>query len=299
VRTFGWKRRERDEPAEPVRDLDFPAAFAREFPELFPPAWRAVESALAAVAHSDLSTLARHSPALAGYDWSAYLRCSVVRMIRAAAALRRRGVASGRLLDYGSYFGNFALMCRALGFDVVAADAYRAYGSAFDGIRRLLDEAGVQIVDFADERNDSTDPASFDAVVALGVIEHVPHTPKPVLEFLHRVLKPGGVLILDTPNLGYLYTRERLARGESIFPAIQQQFYTELPFEGHHREYVPDEVRWMLGAIGQRDIEIETFNYSIYALGEIRGADVDRLAAIDASPDLREIILSSSTKAPS
>ncbi|HKB13464.1 MAG TPA: class I SAM-dependent methyltransferase [Vicinamibacterales bacterium] len=292
MRAFGWGRRDSEDP-EPVRDLDFPAAIAREFPALFPAAWRAVEQTLAAVNGADLSPLARRSPALEGYDWTAYLRCSVVRMVRALAALHRAGALGGRLLDYGSYFGNFALACRTLGYEVVAADAYREYGTAFDRVRDLLRDAGVQIDDFADA---GPSGARFDAIVALGVLEHVPHTPRPLLEALDRRLEAGGVLVLDTPNLGYLYTREKLARGESIFPPIERQFYTELPFEGHHREYLPREVKWMLEAIGHTGVEIETFNYSVYALGAVRGADVARLAEMDASPELREIILSCSRR---
>src|SRR5213083_1809737 len=81
---------------------------------------------LTAIAGSDFTSLARRSPALAGFDWLGYLRCSLARMVHAAAALRRRGVVSGRLLDYGSYFGNFALMFARSGFSVDAVDSYRA-----------------------------------------------------------------------------------------------------------------------------------------------------------------------------
>jgi 2-polyprenyl-3-methyl-5-hydroxy-6-metoxy-1,4-benzoquinol methylase len=295
-RTFGWKRRDHAGTAPVARDLDFPAVMAREFPDLFPAAWTAVQQTLAAASSADLGLLAKRSPALAGYDWSAYLRCSVVRMVRALAALRRKGVTHGRLLDYGSYFGNFALACRAFGYDVVAADGYVEYGAAFDGVRRALEDAGIQIADFSRDGHELRGHDHFDAVVALGVIEHVPHTPRPLLESLDRLLTPGGALVLDTPNLGYLYTREKLARGDSIFTPIEQQFYTEVPFEGHHREYLPREVHWMLEAIHHREIEIETFNYSVYALGTVQGADVERLVAMEAAADLREIILSCSLK---
>src|SRR5262245_45817318 len=109
------RRRAADRQAEalPSLALDFPGSIARQFPGTFDLAWRASEQVLDATRGRDYTTLERHSPALAGYDWTAYLRCSVVRMLHAVDALRSAGMASGRVLDYGSYFGNMALFCHA------------------------------------------------------------------------------------------------------------------------------------------------------------------------------------------
>src|SRR5438874_13033 len=40
--------------------------------------------------------------------------------------------------------------------------------------------------------------ASFDAVFAFNLIEHLPH-PKEFFAEAHRVLRPGGALVLETP----------------------------------------------------------------------------------------------------
>jgi 2-polyprenyl-3-methyl-5-hydroxy-6-metoxy-1,4-benzoquinol methylase len=294
------KRRAADFVVEPMPSLalDFPASIARQFPSTFDLAWRASEQAIEATRGRNFTTLERHSPALAGYDWAVYLRCSVVRMLNALDALANAGVTSGRVLDYGSYFGNMALCCRAAGYDVSAIDAYGAYGDVFADCRRLMRDAGVTVLDFADVGFDLSGlPAgSVDAVLALGVIEHVPHTPRLVLESLERVIAPRGVLVLDTPNLAYLYTRERLARGETIFAPIDKQYDTAVPFEGHHREYTHAEVRWLVERLGHELVEMRAFNYSLYGAGTLHGADVDRFRRMEQDPELREIILSVSRK---
>jgi hypothetical protein len=130
----------------------------------------------------------------------------------------------------------------------------------------------------------------------MGVIEHIPHTPRFFLEAMNRILRRGGLLIMDTPNLGYLYTREKLSRGESIFCPLEFQYDTALPFEGHHREYTQQELRWMLGRIDHEMLDLQMFNYSMYGLSEMRGKDAKNFRAMEADENLRELILTVSRK---
>jgi SAM-dependent methyltransferase len=50
---------------------------------------------------------------------------------------------------------------------------------------------------------------SFDAALLIGVLDHL-LAPRPVAAELHRVLRPGGVLLATAPNLSYW--RRRLGR---------------------------------------------------------------------------------------
>ena len=188
-------------------NLDFPRCLEADFPDDLPGALSAFESIADAIVGADFAPLARHSPALSGFDWRGYLRCSIARMVHAGAALRRRGVVAGRMLDYGSYFGNFALMFARAGFSVDAVDSYRAYEHAFDGPRRVLAASGVQLLDFGDVGYDLGEfGPRYDVVLCMGVIEHMPSSPRPLLATLNRVLVAGGLLVIDTPNLVHLYT---------------------------------------------------------------------------------------------
>src|SRR4029077_6231901 len=101
-----------------------------------------------------------------------------------------------RLLDYGSSCGNFSLMFARAGFAVDAVDSYRAYENAFDGPRRVLAESGVQLLDFSDLGYDLAElGARYDVVLCMGVIEHMPSSPRPLLDTLNRVLVAGGLLV--------------------------------------------------------------------------------------------------------
>src|SRR3982751_5825156 len=99
--------------------LDFPRCLEADFPEELPVAARAVDRVLEAISGSaSFAPLEDRSPGLRGNDWTNYLRCSEARMVHAMRLLHKNGIRSGRALDYGSYFGNFALMMRARGFEV-------------------------------------------------------------------------------------------------------------------------------------------------------------------------------------
>ncbi len=277
--------------------VDMAQTLSAEFPGEFPIAMRAVERVLDAVKGVDLAPLARRSPSLLGYDWSGYLRCSVARVVRVQRALAQHGTLGGTVLDFGSYFGNFALAIAASGYRVSGLDAYRDYGAAFDPCVSLMRDEGIAVRD-SDDAASGDGAGSFDAVVCAGVIEHVPHTPRLLLERLSSFLRPGGVLIIDTPNLAYLYHRLALMDGRSIFAPIERQFYTELPFEGHHREYTVAEIEWMLRASGHDVLATETFNYSYFSQTTLSGDDLEYFRAMAADPSLREIILAVSRLRP-
>jgi SAM-dependent methyltransferase len=98
--------------------------------------------------------------------------------------LRRFGGVGldGRLLDTGGARGEFAEVCRESGLDATSV-----------GI-----ESGV---DFERDRMPFDDGA-FDVVTSVSVIEHL-RDPSLYLDEVHRVLRPGGHVILVTPHWPY------------------------------------------------------------------------------------------------
>ena len=287
--------RSRKTLVHPNLQIDFPAAVRAAFPAEFDVAWRAVQTVTEGLERRDLSPLARHSPGLAGFNWSAYLTCSVARMTRALRAVRSRVPPPARILDCGAYFGNFSVMLADAGYRVDAADTYARYAPVFDSSIHAMQDRGIAVLEL-DDAMSTLVAGTYDAVLAMGVIEHIPHTPRPFLVALNEKLKRGGWLVLDTPNLAYLYNRLRLERGESVFCPLPAQWSTALPFEGHHREYTVAEVQWMLAQLRHDAVEIETFNYSYLALSVLQGADLEHHLRMEADPTMRELILSVSRR---
>jgi SAM-dependent methyltransferase len=102
---------------------------------------------------------------------------------------RRWGEPGSRVLDVGCGIGTSTRLLRQAGFDAVGTDTSAHF---------LPDEPGFFAADFA--RRTDLDDGAFAAAGALNVIEHVPD-PRAFLDELVRVVRPGGLVVICSPNL--------------------------------------------------------------------------------------------------
>jgi 2-polyprenyl-3-methyl-5-hydroxy-6-metoxy-1,4-benzoquinol methylase len=106
-----------------------------------------------------------------------------------------RTAKHGRLLDIGFGSGAFLDAARAIGWEVTGIDTDSKVVS--NALKRGLNVYQGDLEVLAGESN------AFDVITLSHVIEHV-HKPIPVLEACYRLLKPGGKLWLETPNINSL-----------------------------------------------------------------------------------------------
>jgi len=102
-------------------------------------------------------------------------------------------VAGGRVLDVGCGNGNHLYSLRELGWQVVGVEPdaeaarYARMELGLDVRPTTLEEAGLAT-------------ESVDVALMLHVLEHVPD-PLRTLHEVHRILKPGGYLMVETPDV--------------------------------------------------------------------------------------------------
>ena len=101
----------------------------------------------------------------------------------------------GTLLEVGSAKGYMLGLLAGLGWRVTGIEIAEA---AADFSRRAF---GVEVCTGTLEEFRRTDIRAFDVVLAQDVLEHVPE-PGAFLQALHQSLRPGGWLLVDTPNVG-------------------------------------------------------------------------------------------------
>ena len=142
----------------------------------------------------------------------AYLEASAVRYRHAFELVQRHAPGARTFLDAGAWMGAFPLALARLGYEAVAVDTYAYAGDALDGVRALLEENGVKVIDL-DLTREEHDLGRFDVVTNMAMIEHLPDSPRPLLANLHRAC--AQLLILETPNIAYGYRRWDLLMGRS------------------------------------------------------------------------------------
>lgn len=87
----------------------------------------------------------------------------------------------------------------------------------------------------------------FDVVLFCEILEHLFMDPIAVLKEIKRVLKPGGVLILTTPNATRLENVAKMMAGVNIFDAYSGYYGS---YGRHNREYNMAEIQQMLDYCG-------------------------------------------------
>src|SRR5205807_9042849 len=105
----------------------------------------------------------------------------------------RRLSESPRLLDVGCGNGGFGAQMRAFGWRGLGVDID---SKALERARA----AGVPVRQTTIEQLDPTEVGEFDAVTFDHVIEHIPE-PVSLLRHAFRLLRPGGLVWIGTPNL--------------------------------------------------------------------------------------------------
>ncbi len=164
-----------------------------------------------------------------------------------------------RVLEIGCNPGQFTALLvqagyRVFGLDLRPEDRLELWSRLGVEVRRAnLEEEPLPFAD-----------GSFEAAVFSEVLEHLARSPLPALEEIRRVLVPGGLLVLSTPNACSL--RERLLFGlrlllwRSLEPPEEFRRRIELRDEArytvHQRLYTAGEVRWLLQRAGLGQVAV-------------------------------------------
>lgn len=97
----------------------------------------------------------------------------------------------------------------------------------------------------------------FDLVVFAEVIEHIHTAPEIVMSALRGIMRPGGHMILQTPNAADLLKRVKLLAGRNPYERIR----TDTTNPGHFREYTKRELIEIAHASG---FEVVSHQYAEY-----------------------------------
>ena len=130
----------------------------------------------------------------------------------------QRYCLTGRLLDVGCGTGSFLIEAQNSGYTVLGQEVAPYF------VKFCRAQHGLTVYE-GDLGTLTLDPASFDCVTAFDVIEHHPN-PRQMLRQIRRLLKPGGVIVISTHDIGNFFARLYGRRWRHMNPIGHLTFFT-------------------------------------------------------------------------
>ena len=197
------------------------------------------------------------------YDLETYLRRSVVRYYPAYTGAMRSSSTGQRICEIGGFLGVYPLTMARLGFDVTMTETLSFYDDQFIDYYNTIEKRGVRIIDFDPFSPKSEINEKFDFVSVMCLLEHYPHSLKIAMGNIISLLKPGGSVHIEVPNIAYFPKRMAFLSGRSPLVPIEDIYQSKIPYIGHHHEFTLSELR-KLASLANLEIERElSYNCSI------------------------------------
>jgi 2-polyprenyl-3-methyl-5-hydroxy-6-metoxy-1,4-benzoquinol methylase len=163
-----------------------------------------------------------------------------------------------RILDVAAAQGNFSLALAELGFDVTWNDLRAELADYV----RLKHERG-KIEYAAGNAFELQFPSLFDAILITEIIEHVAH-PDEFLAKAAALVRPGGYIVMTTPNGGYF--KNRLPKfSDCVDPSVFESMQFQPNAGGHIFLLHVDEIEPLAKRAGLTVEKIVLFTNSLTA----------------------------------
>jgi len=192
-----------------------------------------------------------------------YTNTHITRLTK-TLALTPGGDETKAILEMGAYMQITPALKHQLGYGTVRGCYYGPAGKTDH--HKIESESGqpfVCDVDLFDAEKDLFPYAdqSFDTVLCCELLEHLTADPMHMMSEIHRILKPGGALLLTTPNISSHRAIHAILHGyhPSFFPAyILPRKPGEEAEARHNREYTAKEVHLLFWETGFEITHLET-----------------------------------------
>ena len=192
----------------------------------------------------------------------AYVETHRTRLER-TLALTPSGGPEDRILEMGAYLQITPALKTRLGYGEVRGCYYGPQGETDH--RSVTSEDGEAFgcdIDLFDAEKDRFpyDDGYFATVLCCELIEHLPSDPMHMMSEINRILKPGGALVLTTPNIASARAVSAILQGfhPMLFPAYIRPKPAGETEARHNREYSPREIKDLLENSGFEVATLET-----------------------------------------
>ncbi len=160
------------------------------------------------------------------------------RCVHTMHRLLSSGIEGGKVLVFGSNEKPFTMMCEKLSFSAEGFSFDPTASSAAEIIKNMKDD--------------------FDIIICDDILQHLQY-PQDMLMRLKEHVRPGGILMLTTPNVARGTSRMWLLSGRNIYPlpSVSETEEGEVQRLMRYREYTLRELERLVTVIGLELIQSE------------------------------------------
>jgi glycosyltransferase involved in cell wall biosynthesis/SAM-dependent methyltransferase len=203
--------------------------------------------------------------AAASPDSLRYARTHITRLVR-TLEITPRGAGGDRILEMGAYMQITPALRHLLGYGEVRGTYLGPPGEV--NRREARSISGEVFSCEIDLFNAEKDPfpypdGHFATVLCCELLEHLSEDPMHMMSEINRILRPGGSLVLTTPNICSLRAVAAILQG--YHPGLFHQYIIPAPngevAPRHSREYAPRDVRLLFEQAGFELTLLETGDY--------------------------------------
>lgn len=156
-----------------------------------------------------------------------------------------------QVLDISTGIGFLPAVLRHLGLHVRATERDRS-------LARFAEAQGIDVLPYDIGRTPAPVPhESIDTLIFAETLEHLKRSPVTAIGELAALLRPGGTLLLTTPNIARLAHLEALAAGENFLEPFSEDIPTgadPTDYVEHIREY---SIREVVDAVEDAGLAVE------------------------------------------
>lgn len=210
-----------------------------------------------------------------------------------------RSPGKNRILDIGAHEGFLCEALVRLGYSTAALD--------FESHLQIpvWEESGIEWKQCHIEGDPIPFPDGHFGGVYMGqLLEHLTYSPKKPFGEIRRVLKPGGLLVVDVPNVGEWHNYYRLIRSKNILWDYKKHYVDYEPymykgrpyFDRHNHEFTRGELRTLAETCGFEVVRLRYIRSRRYGKQGLRRIEIPFTALRDLIPIFRKGIMLTAKK---
>lgn len=197
------------------------------------------------------------------FPFDDYINGDYAPYLTVGRAVKKHLKPGSRIYDFGSGPCDKTAIAQVLGMHCTAMDDlqddWHLIGDNIAKIEGFATSMGIELT----REFTPLEPESYDMVMMNDVLEHIPDSPRDLLNAMIEGLKPGGLLFVTVPNLANIRKRLDLMRGRTNMPRYDLYYWYPGPWRGPKREYVRGDLTAMTQNLGLEMVELTTVHHML------------------------------------